>query len=87
MKQREKIRFETDNGESVEFFVEEETRVGGVSYLLVADSDAEEANAFILKDVSADGDAVAEYVMVEDDVEFEAIASVFAQMMEDTDFR
>ena len=35
----EKILFETEDGEKQEFFVEEETRVGGVDYLLVTDSD------------------------------------------------
>ena len=29
---------------------------------------------------------MAEFVMVEDDVEFEAIAKIFEQMLEDTDF-
>ena len=85
MKRAEKIRFETENGEYTEFFVEEETRIGGVSYLLVTDSDAEEADAWILKDTSADGDPVANYEMVEDDVEHDAVAQVFAQMLEDTD--
>ena len=83
----EKIRFVTDTGEEIEFYVEEETRVNGISYLLVTDSDGEEANAYILKDMSADGDVDADYVMVEDEVEAEAIARVFQQMLEDVDIR
>ncbi len=83
----EKIGFVTGDGDEVEFYVEEETRVNGISYLLVTDSDGEEANAYILKDMSADGDTDADYVMVEDEVEFEAIARVFQQMLEDVDFR
>ncbi len=82
----EKIIFETEDGEKQEFFVEEETRVGGVDYLLVTDSDGEEANAYIMKDLSEDGEAEARYVMVEDDVEYEAVARIFEQMMDDVSF-
>ncbi|NCB93647.1 MAG: DUF1292 domain-containing protein [Clostridia bacterium] len=81
----DKIGFVTDTGEEVEFFVEEQTRVNGTSYLLVTDSMEDEANAYILKDLSVDTDAEAEYVMVEDDVELEAVSKVFEQMMDDVD--
>ncbi len=79
------IIFETDNGENITFYVEEETRVNGISYLLVTDSQDDDANAYILKDISSDSDEEAQYVMVEDDVEFDAIAGLFNQMMEDVD--
>ena len=65
----DKITFITDVGEEVEFYVEEQTRVNGVDYILVSDSIEEEANAYILKDLSADTDLEADYVMVEDEVE------------------
>lgn len=83
----EKIKFEAEDGSEIAFYVEEQTRVNGTDYLLVADSDEDEANAYILKDISADTDPDAEYVIVEDDVEFDAIADVFAGMMDDVDFR
>ena len=76
------IIFETENGEELTFYVEEETRVGGISYLLVSD---DEENAYILKDVSGDGEEEAQYVMVDDDDEFSAVAALFGQMMDDTD--
>lgn len=79
------IIFETENGEEITFYVEEETRVNGISYLLVSDSDEDDANAYILKDISSDEDEEANYVMVEDEVEFDAIAGLFSQMMEDVD--
>ncbi len=41
------IIFETENGESITFFIEEETRVNGISYLLVSDSAADVAKAYI----------------------------------------
>lgn len=81
----DKITFITDMGEEVEFYVEEQTRVNGVDYILVSDSMEEEANAYILKDLSADTDREADYVMVEDEVELEAISKVFSQMMDDVD--
>lgn len=81
----DKITFVADMGEEVEFYVEEQTRVNGVNYILVSDSMEEEANAYILKDLSADTDLEADYVMVEDEVELEAISKVFSQMMDDVD--
>ena len=48
----EKIRFQLADGTVEEFFIEEHTRIGGVSYLLVSDSMEDEASAYILKDVS-----------------------------------
>ena len=70
----EKITFVTDDGGKEEFYVEEQTRINGVNYILVSDSKDDEANAYILKDISTDTDAEAEYVMVEDDTEFDAPA-------------
>lgn len=81
----DKIKFVTDEGEEVEFYVEEQTRVNGTDYLLVTDSVEDEANAYILKDSSADTDLEAEYVMVEDEVELEAMSKVFGMMMDDVD--
>ncbi len=82
----DKIKFITETGEEAEFYVEAQTRVNGRDYLLVTDSQEEEANAYILKDLSADTDLEADYCMVEDEVELEAMSKVFAQMMDDVDF-
>ena len=57
----EKIRFQLADGTVEEFFIEEQTRIGGVSYLLVSDSMEDEASAYILKDVSKDTDPEACY--------------------------
>ena len=62
--QNTQIELETEDGEKQSFFVLEETRVSGISYLLVADSEEDEANAFILKDLSEDGESTARYVIV-----------------------
>ena len=51
----------------------------------MTDSLEDEASAYILRDMSSDGDQEAEYVMVEDDEELEAISRLFAQMMDDVE--
>ena len=81
----EKLKFELEDGTVVEFYVEEQTKVNGVNYLLVTDSMEDEADAYILKDISDEKDQVAEYVMVEDDVELAALSKVFQEMLEDTE--
>ena len=79
----EKITFETEDGQKDEFYVVEETRLNGVNYLLVADSEEEDAECLILKDMSAEDEQEGLYVMVEDDVELEAVMKVFAELLED----
>ena len=82
----EKIKFTFgDTGEEAEFFVLEQTRVGGVDYILVTDSEEDDAEALILKDLSHDGEQEAVYEIVEDDNELEAVAKVFSEMLEDID--
>ena len=82
----EKITFTfADSEESVEFFVLEQTRLGGMNYLLVTDSEEDDGEALILKDLSKDGEQEALYEIVEDDDELEAISKIFSQMLEDID--
>ena len=81
----EKIRFQAPDGTVEDFYIEEQTRIGGVAYLLVSDSMDGEANAYILKDVSEDTDSEACYEMVEDENELQAVYKVFEQMLEDVD--
>lgn len=82
----EKIRFNfNDTDETAEFFVLEQTRVGGIDYILVTDSEEDDAEALILKDLSQDGEQEALYEIVEDDNELEAVAKVFSEMLEDID--
>ena len=80
----EKIRFETDNG-AEEFYVIDETRISNRNYILVSDSLEDEAEAMILKDISTESDTEAVYVPVEDEVELNAVAGVFAESLGDID--
>ena len=79
----EKITFMTDDGEAVEFYVEEQTTISGITYLLVSDSQDDEANAYIMKDISDPDSDEACYKMVEDDAELDAVSRVFREMMDD----
>ena len=71
--------------ETVGFFVLEETRIGGTSYLLVTETEDDEADAYILKDLSKDGDEEAQYIFVEDSDELEAVSKIFAELLEDVE--
>ena len=81
----EKIIFTLEDGEKVEFYVLEQTVLGGISYILVTESEEEEAEALILKDMSGQGEAEALYEIVEDDSELEAVSKIFQEMLEDVE--
>ncbi|MBD5520101.1 MAG: DUF1292 domain-containing protein [Lachnospiraceae bacterium] len=81
----DKILFMAEDGEQVEFYVLEQTRIGGLDYILVTDTEEDDGEALILKDISNSDDAEALYEIVEDDKEIEAVAAVFGNMLEDVD--
>lgn len=81
----EKVTFTLEDGEAVEFYVLEQTMIGGVNYLLVTDSAEEDGEALILCDVSAPEDPEAVYEIVEDDEKLNAVAAVFEKIMDDID--
>ena len=82
----EKIKFMSEElQEEVEFFVLEQTRVSGVSYILVTDSEDDDAECLILKDTSGEGEADSLYAIVEDDVELAAVSKVFEELLEDVE--
>lgn len=82
----EKIIFMSDEfGEEVEFFVLEQTKVNGVSYILVTDSEEDDAECLILKDTSGAEETESVYEIVEDDVELTALLKIFEELLEDVD--
>lgn len=82
----EKIIFIDDEGKEVEMFVIEETRINNVNYLLVTDDDdSEEAEAYILKDISEEQDEEAVYEIVSDESEIDYIGKIFSELLEDID--
>ncbi len=80
----EKIIFiDPETSEEVEFAVEEETQLNGTKYLLVSEGAEEgDCEAYILKEILTEGEEVL-YEMVEDDVEFAAIAKVFSELADE----
>lgn len=86
MNNLEKIIFRTEDEEEVEFFVLEQTRIGGYNYLLVTDTDEEEGDALILKDLSKDTEEESRYEQVTDNRELDAVVTVFEKMLDDVDF-
>ena len=80
----EKIKFMSEEmNEEVDFYVLEQTKVGGVSYILVTDSD--DAECLILKDTSGENQSESVYEIVEDDVELSAVLKVFEELLEDVE--
>ena len=82
----EKITFTADDGETAEFFVLEQTTVGGINYILVTDSEEGDGEALILKDLSAPDAEDADYEIVSDDEELKSISGVFENLLEDLKF-
>ena len=74
----EKIIFVDEDGNEIEMYVIEETRINNVNYLLVAE-------AYILKDISNDEDEEAVYEIVDDESEVDYIGRVFSELLEDID--
>lgn len=84
MSKQKKITFNFDD-ETVDFYVLEQTRIGGVNYILVTDTEEGDGEALILKDLSEDGEEEANFVIVSDDEELDAVAGVFENMLDDVE--
>lgn len=80
----EKVKFTFGDGSGEdEFFVLEETKINGSAYILVTDSQDDEAQCLILKEVSGSHQADTVYEIVEDDTELQAVSKVFEELLED----
>lgn len=82
----EKITFMSEEMQSAaDFFVLEQTRLNGVSYILVTDSEEDGAECLILKDTSSEEASDSLYEIVEDDEELAVISRVFEELLEDVE--
>ena len=81
----EKLTFQGKDGEQAEFYVLEQTRVNGVNYLLVADSEEEDGECLILKDMASEEEQESLYEIVEDEQELSAVLTVFEQLLDDVE--
>lgn len=84
----EKIEFTFDDAdEAVEFYVLEQTKINGSTYILVTDSEEDDAECLIMKEVSLGEDEDCIYEIVEDDMELKAVSGVFEELLENTDIK
>ena len=82
----EKITFTfEDTNETVDFFVLEQTKLNGATYLLVADNESDDAECLILKETESVNEQDNLYDIVEDDNELTAVSKVFEELLEDVD--
>lgn len=81
----EKIVFRAEGEETAEFYVLEQTRIGGTDYILVTDTEEDDGEALVLKDMSQPGEEEALYEIVTEDEELDAVSAVFESMLEDID--
>lgn len=79
----EKIKFMSEEMQETDFYVLEQTKVNGVSYILVTDSEEHDAECLILKDTSAEDDKESVYEIVEDVTELGAVLKIFEELLED----
>ena len=80
----EKVRFTFGDGSGEdEFFVLEETKINGSAYILVTDSQEDDAECLILKEISQPQQADSVYEIVEDETELLAVSKVFEELLED----
>lgn len=79
----EKIKFMSEDMQEEAFYVLEQTTINAVNYLLVADSEEDEAQCLILKETPSAEKGESVYEIVEDDVELSAVSKVFEELLED----
>ena len=86
MEKLEKVTFNPEGEEPIDFYVLEQTRIGGFNYILVSDSQEGDGEALILKDLSKDGEEESVFSVVSEEDELAAVAGVFEDIMDDIMF-
>jgi hypothetical protein len=81
----EKVTFQRNEKETVEYYILEQTRISGVNYLLVTDTKEGDGEAVILKEISAADDEIGGYTDDLTEEEFEAVVPIFENLLEDVD--
>ena len=82
----EKIMFMPEGSDQpAAFYVLEQTKIRGISYILVTDKEEGDAECLILKDKSNSEGEDSLYEIVEDEVELQAVSKVFEELLEDVE--
>lgn len=80
------VSFLSEDGENIKLSVLEETKINGISYILVTDSfEGEDGECYIMKDISNGDSEDANYIFVEDENELDSVFELFEKMMDDID--
>ena len=80
------VSFLSEDGENIKLSVLEETKINGISYILVTDSfEGEDGECYIMKDISNGDSEDAKYIFVEDENELDSVFEIFEKMMDDID--
>ncbi len=82
----DKITFNPEGEAPVDFYVLEQTKIGGITYILVTDFEEGDGEALILKDLSEPESPESLYAIVSDDEELSAVAQVFESLLDDVKF-
>ncbi|MCC8162956.1 MAG: DUF1292 domain-containing protein [Lachnospiraceae bacterium] len=83
----EKLTFLGKDGDAMELYVLEQTRIAGVNYLLAADAEEEDGECLILKDIALEQDLESIYEIVEDERELNGVLAVFEQLLDDVEIQ
>lgn len=82
----DKITFNPEGEAPVDFYVLEQTTIGGINYILVTDFEEGDGEALILKDMSSKEDEESVYQIVSEEEELSAVAQVFESILDDIEF-
>lgn len=81
----EKVTFQKNEKETVEYYILEQTKISGINYLLVTDTKEGDGEAVILKEISSAEDEIGGYTDDLTEEEFEALVPIFENLLEDVD--
>ena len=81
----DKVTFQKNETETVEYYILEQTRISGINYLLVTDTEEGDGEAIILKEISKAEDEIGGYTDDLTDKEFEVVVPIFENLLEDVD--
>lgn len=88
MNENARLSFTTEDGDTIELEVLEQTTIAGQNYILVADTvpGEEDTQVYIMKEVAdASQEDMVSYEFVEEEQELLSISKVFEELLEDTD--
>lgn len=81
----EKVTFQKNENETVEYYILEQTKISGINYLLVTDVETGDGEALILKEVPTPDEAIDGYTDDLTDDEYAAVVPIFENLLEDVE--